>query len=269
MSATVPRTNVSVMMGTMRDDGAPFSKFSKSTNASQALTEQGFNASRILESNEFPLPQGGNATIDIFNLTARVTTDAEFRCLGQSTASVGSGDSGNGFFSAVYSYEFDRAYQITEWSPNSPTCEAPKTLERPYGDTRLPYFRCHSGELYYVFGTLVRQGRPPRDEDDIPFSQYIVDTWTAFAREKDPNPKTGFLATRGFTNTSATVEQAGVWRTAKTNGTQLRVLDTKVRDENFRESQQCEVLQLGLNYWSDLLFSAERAQDDLVAHVVS
>lgn len=235
------------MIGVMRDDGGPFSKFSTSANASQALTEQGFNSAEILESNQFPVPQGGNATIDVFNLTARVATDAEFRCLGQSTAVVGSE---NNVFPVIYSYEIDRAYQIIEWSPNPPTCEAPSTAERPNGDTRLPYFKCHSGELYYVFGTLIRQGRPPRDEDDIPFSQYILDTWTAFGREKDPNPKADFLTARGFSNTTTVVQNSNPWKPVRAEKPMLRILDRDVRDEGFREIKQCAVLGFPIDYYA-------------------
>jgi hypothetical protein len=235
------------MTGVMRDDGGPFSKFSTSRNASQALTEQGFNSADILGSKEFPLPQGGNLTIDIFNLTSRVATDAMFRCLGESTVAAASQ---NEVFPAVYSYEFDRAYQISEWSPNPPTCEAPSTSERPYGDTRLPYFKCHSGELYYVFGTLLRQNRARRDEDDIPFSQYVVDTWTAFAREKDPNPKADFLYARDFTNTSTAVERSTAWKPVNAAKPLSRILDLKVKDEEFREIAQCNVLGYPLDYYS-------------------
>ncbi|KAF2787988.1 alpha/beta-hydrolase [Melanomma pulvis-pyrius CBS 109.77] len=241
---SAPAIDVALMTGIMRDDGGPFSKFSKTLNASQALTEQGFDSADILD--KFPVPKGSNATIDIFNLTARVTTDAEFRCLGQSTAFVGS----KGIFPVVYSYEFDRAYQIVEWNPNPPTCTAPITASYPYGDTSQPYFRCHSGELYYVFGTLIRQGQPPRDEDDIPFSQYIVDTWTAFGREKDPNPSLDFLTARGFTNTSAIVKKSNPWIPVQEGKATLRILDTGVRDETFKEVDQCIVLKFPLDYYS-------------------
>ena len=247
LNQSAPAIDVALLTGIMRDDGGPFSKFSKSSNASQALTEQGFDAAAILGSNQFPYPQGSNTTITIFNLTARVTTDAEFRCLGQSTALSGAE---NGVFPVVYSYEFDRAYQIVEWNPNPPTCTAPITPSQPYGDTNQPYFRCHSGELYYVFGTLVRQGQPPRDEEDIPFSQYIVDSWTSFAREKNPTPNQAFLTARGFTNTTTTVKESSVWAPIQGGTPTLRILNTKPRNEGYREIEQCNVLKLPLDYYS-------------------
>jgi hypothetical protein len=58
-----------------------------------------------------------------------------FRCLAQSTAYTAAK---NGVFKSVYSYEFDRAYQIEDWSPNPPACEAPVTEVYPFGDPNAP-----------------------------------------------------------------------------------------------------------------------------------
>ncbi|KAF2475679.1 alpha/beta-hydrolase [Lindgomyces ingoldianus] len=250
--------NIPVMIGVMRDDGDPFSSFSTSSSPSQALSEQGFNATAILGSNAFAVPEGNNTRYNIFNLTSRVTTDAAFRCLAQSTAVAAVK---NYVFAPVYSYEFHRGYQISEWSPNPPTCEAPITAARPYGDTAQEYFKCHSGELYYVFGTLVRQGRPPRDDSDIPFSQYVVDTWTAFARNHNPNPSLDFLAARGFTNTSTAVSESGSWEPVKAEKPMVRILDKNVREEGFRELEQCAVLGYPLKYYE---YYDESLEEDVV-----
>lgn len=34
------------------------------------------------------------------------------------------------------------------------------TVDFPNGDTSKEYFKCHSGELYYVFGNILREGLP-------------------------------------------------------------------------------------------------------------
>lgn len=248
LDESAPKTDVALMLGSMRDDGSPFSKFSSSGNASQALKEQGFDAAKMLASKKFPMPQSGNVTRDIFNLTSRVATDAMFRCTGQATTWAGVK---NEIFPVVYNYEIDRGYQISEWSPNFPACETPGSDERPLGDTRLPYMRCHSGELYSVFGTLIRQGRKPRDQDDIPFSQFLVDTWSAFARGKNPTPDPAFLAARGYTNTSATLEKATQWKPFGPSKPAIRVLDVEPQDESLRDVEQCNTLGFPLNYYSD------------------
>lgn len=241
-----PAIDVNLMTGIMRDDGGPFSSFSTSSNASQALAEQGYDPADILGSNKFPVPQGGNTTLNIFNLTARVATDADFRCLTQSTAFSAVT---NNVFPVVYSYEFDRAYQISEWSPNPPTCEAPVTPSHPYGDPNQPFWKCHSGELYYVFGNIIRQGRQPRDEDDIPFSQYTLDSWTAFGRTADPNPGVEFLRARGFADTLARVENLTPWEAVDAGDPKSRILDVQPKGEKFKELEQCTVLDFPLDYY--------------------
>ena len=105
------------MMGVMRDDGAPFVGYPTTTNITQALIAESFDANGIVESGAFPIPKGDNATLNIFNVTSRVSTDAQFRCLDQATAYAGAQ---HGAFEDVYYYEFNRSYQLAEWSPNSP-----------------------------------------------------------------------------------------------------------------------------------------------------
>jgi carboxylesterase type B len=229
----------------MRDDGAAFTAFSKSPNASQALTEQGYNAPRILGSGDFPLPRASlNTTLNIFNLTARVSTDFSFRCPTQATAFSAAA---NNVFK-VYSYEMTRSYQLTRYSPNGGVFDAPKSASDPLGDPTLPYYRCHSGDLYLVFGNFIREGRQPRDKDDVPFSQYIMDSWAAFGRTKNPNPALGFLGARGFANTTAWITTP--WKPVKASQPRLRVLDMKTGDAGFGELRQCNVLDIPLDYYS-------------------
>ncbi|KAJ4395111.1 hypothetical protein N0V85_006681 [Neurospora sp. IMI 360204] len=117
-----------------------------------------------------------------------------FRCIDQATVQAGLA---NNRFSRVFYYEFDRTYQTGGW-PNLDVCEPPKTASHPFGDPSKPYLRCHSGELYYVFGNLARQGLPVRDEKDLPFEQFVLDSFASFIRTGDPNPDEGFLRARGF-----------------------------------------------------------------------
>lgn len=248
LNGSGPALDIPIMTGIMHDDGDPFISIPTSPNVSLALTSQGYNASALISSNLFPLPQSSNATLDVFNLTSRVSTDALFRCVAESTISTATK---NCVFPVVYSYEIDRSWQLIEYSPNPPTCEAPKTPEHPLGDTNLPYYKCHSGELYYVFGTGIRQGRPPRDQEDIPFSQYLLDSWTAFGRTADPNPEKSFLKARGYTNTSAVVERVEPWKPTSAKHLKSRILNVEPREEEFRELAQCKLLGLPLDYYDD------------------
>ena len=63
----------------------------------------------------FPEPSGPNVTTNVFNVTARVTTDIEFRCLDQATAFSAIN---HNLFESVWFYEFNRSYQTPGFSPN-------------------------------------------------------------------------------------------------------------------------------------------------------
>ena len=249
LGPTAPKLNVSILSGMMHDDGSPFTTYPSSTNITAALDEQDFPTANILQSNLFPLPQNSNATLAIFNLTSRIATDGMFRCLAQSTAVSAAK---NGVFKKTYAYEFDRAFQLLSWSPNPPACEAPRDATHPYGNPDLPYYKCHSGELYYVFGTLVREGGHIRNDNDVKFSQYILDSWTAFARTGNPVPDARFLEARGFVSTTELVRKAGRWAPVgqSDDSNYLRVLNIRSTNENWREVPQCEALGFGLAYYN-------------------
>lgn len=99
----------------MSYDGAGFIDFPNAniTTTAEALSSLGIvNASMadaIVQSGLFPTPNTGNASLDLFNVSARVTTDLEFRCLDQAT--VVSAVKHN-VFPNTYAYEFDRSYQV-------------------------------------------------------------------------------------------------------------------------------------------------------------
>lgn len=124
-----PIASVPVLMGIMHDDGGPFTAYPKNGSLSASLESAfpGYSTS-ILNSNEFPQSAGSNATLDVFNVTSRVTTDAEFRCLDQAAAYAAVKSK---TFSKVYYYEFLRSYQLSTWNPNPgvSNCILPPSLE--------------------------------------------------------------------------------------------------------------------------------------------
>ncbi|KAK3115632.1 hypothetical protein LTR53_004839 [Teratosphaeriaceae sp. CCFEE 6253] len=246
-----PAAHVPVLMGFMRDDGAAFIGYPTANESVPVfLTSQGFNLSTISSLSVFPEPDGANATLNVFNTSALVATDSEFCCLDEATAySAVKHD----VFPEVYFYEFNRSYQLSFYSPNAPVCQAPPTAERPYGDPDAEYFKCHSGELYYVFGTLAFNGLPARDEYDIPMSQFTVDTWSSFARTYDPNPDLAYLRARGFPNTTAEIERSGSRWTPVTEGDlTLRLMQYPSVEEDFGiydGRAECQALGFPINYY--------------------
>ncbi|KAI1467047.1 cholinesterase [Daldinia caldariorum] len=237
-----PTLPVRIMTGTTRDDGAAFIGFpTTTTNATAYFESQGY---AVPPPELFPIPDLANKSLALFDMAARLVTDSIFRCGGQAEIS---GGLRNGRFHPVYFYEFNRTYQLAGW-PGLDVCSPPKTAGRPHGDPGAEYRKCHSGELYYVFGNLVRQGLPLRDEADLPFQQFVLDVFSSFARTFDPNPAARFLQARGFRSTFGEIGRAGRWEPATAEGGMTRrILQWPSAQEPFGEREQCEYVGLPWN----------------------
>ncbi|EPT02201.1 hypothetical protein FOMPIDRAFT_1029487 [Fomitopsis schrenkii] len=170
-----------ISMGYMRDDGAAFIGYPNTTNLTAALVAQDLPPG-VVDDPLFPLPIGTNATYAVFN----------FRCLDQATAYYALQ---HDLFQSAWFYESNRSYQTPGFDPNYSVCDAPVSEEYPYGDPSQEYFKCHSGELFYVFGSLP-DTLPYRDDLDLPFMQRTIDVWTSFARTYNPNADPKYLAVR-------------------------------------------------------------------------
>ena len=244
-----PAAHVPVMMGFMRDDGAAFNSYPKGNESFSAyLTRHGFNYSTAT-TDLFPIPQGKNASLNVYNASSLLYTDLEFRCLDEATAYSAIK---NDVYESVYFYQFNRSYQTApNFDPNYPVCDAPVQEGFPNGNPSAEYFKCHSGELYYVFGSLMFNNKPLRDENDIPMSQFTLDTWASFARTYDPNIDQRFLAARGFSNTTAAARQAGRWSPVE-NGRTLRLMQypsLQAAFEIYSSADQCVALGYPLDYF--------------------
>ncbi|KAJ5746437.1 hypothetical protein N7520_011619 [Penicillium odoratum] len=248
LGLTNPETtaNVPLLLGTTRDDGAAFIAYPSENETLQKFLEASDLPSNI-PSSFFPIPSGANHTLNIFNTSARISTDGVFRCIDQATAYAGVQ---NNIFPSIFFYEFNRTYQMPGWSPNPPLCQAPITAEFPNGDPSMEYFKCHSGELYYVFGNILRVGLPLRDDFDLPFEQYVLDSWASFARSADPTPDLGFLKARGYVNTTKEVERTGSWEKFREGRYMLRRLQWPSEMVELDEVLQCQALNLSLSYYT-------------------
>jgi carboxylesterase type B len=112
------------------------------------------------------------------------------------------------------------------------------------------FYRCHAGDLYYAFGTILYRGLPFRDENDVLFSQQTVDMWSSFARTLDPNPDLGYLWARAYHETLKPLRSAPRWEplSSAQNLTQ-RILDWPLKNAGFGEPKQCSLIGLGLDYY--------------------
>ncbi|KAJ7463346.1 cholinesterase [Mycena latifolia] len=239
-----------VIFGWMADDGVDFAGNypTNTTTQSASIEEIGIDANltaAILNSNLFPRPATGNATLDTFNVTGHVATDSEFRCVDQATAHSAAI---HNVFKSMWTYQFDRSYMGFEPIPG--ICDPPVTATHPFGDPSLPYFRCHSGELAYTFGTLGQGNLPFRDGHDLPFEQITVDIWTSFARTHDPNPDPALLAVRGYTATAEALGAWGLWQDVKSREP-VRLLSWPSRGSGWLERAQCTLLGFPLDFFED------------------
>jgi len=245
-------SNAHVIFGWMAGDGADFAGSFPQSATTQTLSIEGIPVAAnlttaILESGLFPRPSTGNETLDTFNVTNRVATDGEFLCLDQATAYSAVLHNA---FKSTWTYQFERSYMGFEPIPS--ICDPPVTPTHPFGDPSLPYFQCHSGELFFNFGTLGQSipGMPFRDEHDLPFEQVTVDAWTAFARTFNPNPDAGFLAARGYTGTAAALREWGPWEEVK-SAAPVRVLSWPSRGSGWLEEAQCSLLGFPLDFYEN------------------
>lgn len=119
----------------------------------------------------------------------------------------------------------------------------------PNGDPSLPYFKCHSGDLYFEFGTLGQFSLPYRDALDLPFTQLVMDYWSAFIRTRDPNPDPAYLAARGYDATTKAIKEKGRWNEATKTKSSLRRMDYPSRQDGFVDVDECRVLGLPLDYY--------------------
>lgn len=88
----------------------------------------------------------------------------------------------------------------------------------------------------------------PRDALDIPFSQLLVDYWSSFAWNHEPNPKNKYLEARGYWNTLSQVKKTGEWKALKWRNPTMRWLQWDGYQRGLSEVEQCSAMDLGLTY---------------------
>ena len=238
------------MLGVNRDEEGVLGTVYPTTNLTTGIKDiaaaDHLNAAAILNSHLFPLGTSttNNLTLDVFNTTTRISTDASFRCVNQFSAYAGVA---NGVLPNTWFFEFNRTYQDPGYNPNG-ICAAPVTSTHPYGDPSLEYFKCHAGDLANTFGNVARVGFPDRDGLDAKFGGLITDYWTAFARGGDPNPAEAYLRARGYWSTIGKIAESGPWENVEAKAPRMMELQWNSVMIPFRDVEQCAVLGFPLDY---------------------
>lgn len=242
---------VNVMFGLTSNDGASIG----STYPSEPVTShlQGLalslgisesNAQSIIDSNLFPLYNTGNLTLDSFNVSQRIATDKDFRCIDQATVFAGSA---NKIFKSAHFYEVRRS--IGGYDPNH-LGGARISPGYPDGNPELPYFKLHTSELPWLFGAFDK-GLKFRDEKDWWSVQLSVGYFGAFVRGGDPNPEGEFLRKRGYEVVEGAVNVTGEWEEVSGEGGKGRMMGIDWPGEvtGLKELEQCKWLGYPVDYY--------------------
>ncbi|CRG84495.1 hypothetical protein PISL3812_01776 [Talaromyces islandicus] len=191
--------SVNLMLGFMPEEGQSLMATALAPNATNinasfnVLLDFGaVNQSQINDiasSGLWNVPQYYN---NVYNATVNLVTDAIILCYSTEFVSAGSSPAGNpDAFDSLWVYEHQRGYALSYYDYYN-------LCTFPVGKPDTPYYRCHSGDLYEVFGTYYLFDQPVRVVDDIYYTNAVQDIWTAFARTGNPNPDKAYLAVRGY-----------------------------------------------------------------------
>ncbi|KAK6442396.1 hypothetical protein LTR95_001378 [Oleoguttula sp. CCFEE 5521] len=260
LNSTSTLNSVPLLLGVNRDEegvqGTVYPTTDLTTGIKDVAPSVGIPAQTLISSGAFPLGGGNgcdgqpcsfntatNETLRVFNTTTRILTDASFHCSNQYTAYAGVR---TGALPNVWYYEFNRTYQDPGYNMNG-ICLPPVTASHPYGDPELEYFKCHAGDLSITFGNWARVGFPARDEFDKPYTQLVVDYWTAFARNLNPNPDVGYLKARGYWSTLGQINFSGPWEKLNADKPAMMELQWNSKMMPFPDAEQCSVLGQGLD----------------------
>ncbi|KAK6544862.1 hypothetical protein TWF694_001542 [Orbilia ellipsospora] len=237
--------NVDVIFGTTRDDGASFSTYPKTpvTSISQGLQVglgiSAANAQLVIDSGLFPAPNTGDFTKDSFNVTSRIATDLQFRCVDQAT--VYAGDQTGAFKSAHY-YQMDRAYG--GYDPNNLGGPA-VTPGYPNGNPNLPYYRVHGSDMPNVFGNLGTL----RDANDLYTIQLSSGYFAEFIKAGTPNIPSRYLTVRGYDKTSSAVAGTGRWSEVRGKSGPIMLIDYPSTVSPYVDVEQCAWLGYPIDYY--------------------
>ncbi|KAL1717179.1 Alpha/Beta hydrolase protein [Schizophyllum commune] len=125
-----------------------------------------------------------NATINVYTMQHLTCHAEEFIAAAASS----------GAFPSIHVYNMHWAYALSYYDPYN-------LCTFPVGKPETPYYKCHSGDLYEVFGTYYIFDQPVRTTEDIHHTVLVQDILGAFARTGDPNPDVTYLTVRGYEST--------------------------------------------------------------------
>ena len=236
---------VPILFGINENDGASFSTYPRPPVANEtagimaALGVTKDWAEQIIASGLFPYYDTNNITLDSFNVSQRVATDNQFRCIDQASAYAGGV---TGTFPAAYYYQSDRT--DGGYDPNN-LGGPPVTPGYPFGNPNLPYFRVHGADQVLQFGWFY----PLRDADDLYNAQLYLSYFASFMRTGNPNPPAAYLQVRGYDKPLQAIEETGPWEKISSVNGPIRLLDWPAVASDFIDKPQCAWLNYSINFF--------------------
>ncbi|KAK5117032.1 hypothetical protein LTR62_006753 [Meristemomyces frigidus] len=238
--------HIPVLFGTAANDGASFDNYPHANNVTSELEglqiELGISASyaqAIIDSGLFPYYDTGNLTLDSFNVSQRVATDNQFRCIDEATVYAGAT---SGAFQKAYYYQSQRT--LLGYDPNN-LGGAPVEPGYPLGDPYAPYFRTHGSDQGWSFGNLPFF----RDVYDLYSLQLESSYYAWFAKRGDPNAPLSYLQARGYEVTIQGSRLSGPWEPVKGLQGPIKLLDWPSVTSGFVDVPQCTFLNYTLSYY--------------------
>ncbi|OJD29432.1 carboxylesterase [Diplodia corticola] len=241
--------SVKVMLGFMPEEGQSLLELELGPNLTTfsdglgVLVENGRatqeQADAVLDSGLWVVGNGSSSTgggsttyPDAYNASISIVSDLVLTCGGSQFASVGAASAA---FEAMWVYSLERAYALSYYNWYD-------ACTFPVGEPDTPYYRCHSGDLYEVFGTYYLFDRPVRVAEDIYFTNAVQDMWASFARAGNPNVDVAYLEARGY---NSTIELFSSWEWPEFNTWSPRVASIQYPQSSVTtlpEQQHCKVL---------------------------
>ncbi|PYI01311.1 carboxylesterase [Aspergillus sclerotiicarbonarius CBS 121057] len=145
-----------------------------------------------------------------YNATVHVDSPAGMTCYSKEFAEAGAASHS---YESLYVYLHQRAYGLNyyDWY---------NLCTYPVGKPETPYYRCHSGDLYEVFGTYYLFDLPVRSKEDIYYTNMVQDMWASFARSGNPNIDSDYLRARGY---HSTLQLTSRWNWTQYNSDSAKV----------------------------------------------
>lgn len=242
--------HIPTIWGNEENDGASFSTYPKTGAANltdglmKALSVNATTAQSYVDSGLFPYYNSGNLTLDSFNVSQRIATDNQFRCIDQATVWAGVT---NDVLGESWYYNVERS--IAGYDPNG-LRGPPVTPGYPYGNPNLPYFKVHGSDMPFVFGTWGDVGQHYRDDNDLFDTQLMSDYFASFVRTFDPNPSLEYLTVRGYLPTLAAANN-GTWSSIDPSNPagSVRRINYPPSETTFIDVPQCAFLQYPITYY--------------------